>query len=45
MIVYYNPEKPKLAYVERYAENYTWFIFFILALLFILSIVIVWLII
>lgn len=44
MTVYYHPDNPKLAYVERYAENYTWLIFFVLALLFMLTLAIVWLI-
>lgn len=42
MLVYYNPDNPKLGYVERYAPNYMWIIFLISGLLPILILGIVW---
>ncbi len=37
MKVYYNPKKPKLSYVQRYAPSYLWIVFLIVAILTILS--------
>ena len=44
MMVYYNPEQPKLAYVERYAPNYLWRIFLGISGLFIVIILLIWLV-
>lgn len=44
MTVYYHPANPNLAYVERYAQNYTWLIFLIVAIVFIVTILLTWLI-
>lgn len=43
MTVYYNPENPKEAFVERYAFSYHSLVFFIPSVLFIIIIAIIWL--
>lgn len=43
MEVYYNPRKPKLSYIQRYAPSYLWILFLIVAILTILSTILLFL--